>query len=300
MNKIRMFFDDQRFAGILPQPYVFLSDRIIPRSYGKFGEETLINKLREYAEKMTKVPMYGYFLEIIETLIRNLQAMPGAQRIENEADRVWMDMNHTMAKVERTIALEGTDEDKAVLADIIDLLSQLKVPDNLILGEYLPERHQIIIYYKTIRESCYKCNLDFDAKLSSVLAHEYFHAMHCAMEPDNPLWISARSKIKEYQKKEIKEALADFFSVFWCYNQAQTAGGRVMEVAAERFDSWKKYLYSSWPYAKALYLTRSETDKQFPEKLSDEVIVRGVHAFFPVMDESIKNMAGAYVLLRGR
>lgn len=113
------------------------------------------------------------------------------------------------------------------------------------LGEYLPDRHQIIIYYNAIEREINRIvhpDMDFYAKLSSVIAHEFFHAMHHAMAPGYILWNNSSYKsIKGYQKKEIKEALADFFSVAWCYEQATRKNRYMfMDVAKERFDSWRK------------------------------------------------------------
>ena len=299
LRKIARFFDDNKIAGRLPQPFVFLSNAIYEDSYGKLSNEQLIAKLEEFDNKMPHTEMYEYFHEAIMMMIKNLMIDLSA-----EEEEPWSEFIPTMTGMERVIELEGTEEDKAILNGLLEILSQRKVERVLRLGEYLPYRHQIIIYYKAIEVAINRVvspDLDYWSKLSSVLAHEYFHAMHHAMAPGHPLWNNQCTQgVKGFQKKEIIEALADFFSVWWCYEQKRGNYGNVyLDVACERFDSWKKYLYSAWPYSKAIYLMRDDADRRIPAKLDDEAIHTGISSLYPVLDTSIHDIYKSYKLLRG-
>ena len=304
LNGISHFFDDLRIAGNLVYPYVFLSDKVIYRTYGKLSEADLIEALEGYAKTMKKTDMYGYFMEIIKTIVQDLKINISENKENEKSESSFPEFIPTLTDAERMVELEGSEEDKKVLADIINFLSMRRVDNILLLGEYLPDRHQIMIYYNAIEREVnriIKPNMDFYAKLSSVIAHEYFHAMHYAMAPGCILWNNSSYRgIKGYQKKEIIESLADFFSVLWCYNEAKDKKDFLfMDVARERFDSWKKYLYSAWPYSKALYLIRDSVDKRIPVDLDDEAIRNGCNALLPVFETSVHNIVKSYELLRG-
>jgi len=304
LDDISRFFDDLRIAGNLTLPYVFLSDKVIYRSYGKLSEADLIDALEKYAKTMKKTEMYEYFMELIKTIIQNLEMDISENKDSEKSEASWSEFIPTLIGAERMVELEGSEEDKEVLIGIIDILSMRKVDNVLLLGEYLPDRHQIMIYYNAIEREVnriVKPDMDFYAKLSSVIAHEYFHAMHHAMVPGHILWNNSSYRgIKGYQKREITEALADFFSVLWCYNEAKDKKGFLfMDVARERFDSWKKYLYSAWPYSKALYLMKNPVDKRIPLDLDDGSIRNGCDALLPVFETSVHDIVRSYELLRG-
>ena len=243
-------------------------------------------------------------MEIIKTIVQDLKINISENKENEKSESSCPEFIPTLTDAERMVELEGSEEDKKVLADIINFLSMRRVDNILLLGEYLPDRHQIMIYYNAIEREVnriIKPNMDFYAKLSSVIAHEYFHAMHYAMAPGYILWNNSSYRgIKGYQKKEIIESLADFFSVLWCYNEAKDKKDFLfMDVARERFDSWKKYLYSAWPYSKALYLIRDSVDKRIPMYLDDEAIRNGCNALLPVFETSVHNIVKSYELLRG-
>ena len=103
-----------------------------------------------------------------------------------------------------------------------------------ILGAFFAsEKPHIEIYYR---------NADPHdvAAFRKCLAHEYMHYMH---------YVHA---YKEYDnaKKELKEALADFFGVLYSIHRGQKDD---LRVAKARYSSWKKNFGTYWPYANALY-----------------------------------------------
>ena len=98
---------------------------------------------------------------------------------------------------------------------------------------FASEKPHIEIYYR---------NADpHDAAVfRKCLAHEYMHYMHYVYAD------------KEYDnaKKELKEALADFFGVLYSIHRGQKDD---LRVAKARYNSWKKNFGTYWPYANALY-----------------------------------------------
>ncbi len=292
--KITRFFDEHIPTGGLSRPFVFLSDVIPSNTYGKFTEKEVIKELNNYSKAMKKTELYEFFCVLIREIIQQLN-----WTIEEDPSE-WSDFYVTMNSAARSISIGGTDEDKEVFSRIMEIISMRKKYDGYRLGEYLPDRHQIIIYYRAIEKVVKDANnenMNYYAKLSSVIAHEYFHAMHHAMYPGNALWKdSATKNISGFQKVEIKEALADFFSILWCYEQAKEPNGyRFMDVAIERFDNWKKYLYSAWPYAKAIYLMK---DNGFlPKSLDEEVMYNGTKSFRTLLDLSLYDVEMAYKIL---
>lgn len=299
--EISRFFNYLKLSGILMAPYVFLSDRIIYRSYGKFSVSDLILELEKYFANMGDFRKSGHFMKMIHEIIDVLKDILNMDK-ESEKEAAWTYISKIMSDIDRMILSEGTEEEKAAFSELMGILSNRKIADREVLGEYIKERHQIIIYYRAIKESIWKyedISLDFYAKVSMVLAHEYFHAMHYAVAPGHTLWNnSAYRNVKGYQKREIREALADFFSVLWCYEKAKDFKNTAyMNVANERFDSWKKQLYSAWPYAKAMYLMRDHLNMRLPDSLNEEAVNNGCSSLFSVFETSVNDIIGSYELL---
>lgn len=103
-----------------------------------------------------------------------------------------------------------------------------------VLGAFFPSSKPYIeIYYR---------NLDSHnaAEVRQCLAHEYLHYLHYAY---------AGAKYSA-AKKELKEALADFFGVIY---SIQRKGKDDLRVAKKRYHQWEKNFGTYWPYADALY-----------------------------------------------
>ena len=288
---IREFFSERIDGAFIPCPYVFLSDKIKKRTYGKYTENELIRKLREYETGMAKTPMYEYFREVLNCVIQNLS---------DPADPVLC--ADTLAGAERMAGLDGTDEDQKVFREMQELIQQLKV-ENLILGEYLTDRHQIVLYVKAIERECGSPgkHMDFFCKLSSVLAHEYFHAMHYAVRPGHMIWSgTAAGGLKAFQKAELTEAPADYFSVLWCFERAHISPKGFIDVAEERTAAWRKHLYSAWPYARALYIMRDDQSLKLPTSVDEAMMWKGFDLFLQIFEESVHDTFAAYKMLKWR
>ena len=98
----------------------------------------------------------------------------------------------------------------------------------------------IVLYFKNFSKPHDMSNNQFKAAIKQTLAHEYMHYLH---------YVHAD---KEYNnaKKELKEALADFFGVLYSIHRGQKDD---LRVAKARYNSWKKNFGTYWPYANALY-----------------------------------------------
>ena len=59
------FFREKIDETEYPCPYVFLSDKIKYRTYGKLSDRSVVDALQEYAVQMKPVPMHDYFASII-------------------------------------------------------------------------------------------------------------------------------------------------------------------------------------------------------------------------------------------
>ena len=103
-----------------------------------------------------------------------------------------------------------------------------------ILGAFFAsEKPHIEIYYRN-------ADPHDAAAFRKCLAHEYMHYMHYVYAD------------KEYDnaKKELKEALSDFFGVLYSIHRRQKDD---LRVAKARYNSWKRNFGTYWPYANALY-----------------------------------------------
>lgn len=102
-----------------------------------------------------------------------------------------------------------------------------------------PEPH-IEIFFRQFDAKCWE---DYASQIAQVLAHEYLHYLHYAY---------AKEKFSDAEAG-LKEALADFFGVLYSINCGDKYA---LEVAANRYDLWKKREGSGWPYADALWFYR--------------------------------------------
>lgn len=105
-----------------------------------------------------------------------------------------------------------------------------------ILGRfYHSEKPYIEIYYRNGDPNC-------PAQFRKCLAHEYLHYLHCAYA----------GSAYDSAKKELKEALADFFGVLYSVHRHEKDD---LAIAQVRYNQWEKLFGSYWPYAYALYFS---------------------------------------------
>lgn len=106
-----------------------------------------------------------------------------------------------------------------------------------VLGTFFPsEKPYIEIYYRN-------GNARNPAQFRKCLAHEYLHYLHYAY-----------AGAEFYNaKKELKEALADFFGVLY---SVYRHGKDDLAIAKSRYALWEKNFGTYWPYAYALHFCR--------------------------------------------
>ena len=124
------------------------------------------------------------------------------------------------------------------------------------LGEYDYKKHLITLYVPNIE---FGTNYDVDtlkARISMVLAHEFFHACQHFISPQK----AARYKMAANHKGDCKpndtcrvmEATADFFAYIWLKEQNGILRKQDEERTA-RVDRWIQHDFDYWPYAGAKY-----------------------------------------------
>lgn len=141
----------------------------------------------------------------------------------------------------------------------------------------------IVIYYCNICELCAKDNLDFKEYLSSVLAHEIFHALHFACCDKTQEWKQMdywNGVGYEYAKvSAVRESLAEYFRYLWLMKQRQEALLVIMhKELAKTYATVPNY-----PYAGVKHL------------LSEEALESA--KFHSVLESSLVNWQEAYELL---
>ena len=105
----------------------------------------------------------------------------------------------------------------------------------------VPDVH-IEIFYRQIDASCWG---QYIAELAQILAHEYAHYLEYA-------YCNLHGKMP-FMDDNVSEAIADFFGVLYSLYRS---GKFDFEAANCRYNSWKKYEGSGWPYACALYFLK--------------------------------------------
>lgn len=138
----------------------------------------------------------------------------------------------------------------------------------------------IVIYYCNICQLCAKDKLDFEAYISSVLAHEIFHAIHFASCDKTQEWQQMKywnGTGYEYNKvSTVRESLAEYFRFLWLKKQQQDSLVAIMfKELAEPYA-----VVPNYPYAGVKFLLAEESVAQ--EKFS------------AVFEESLLNWQEAY------
>ena len=142
------------------------------------------------------------------------------------------------------------------LNDLEAMIFQTKQIRFPILGRFINgDTPYIEIYYRNLPSGLKRIPSAFNC-----LAHEYMHFLHFAYARTS--W-----RATAFHNKRVKEALADFFAVLYSIHRA---GKYDVEVANDRYNTWKNLEGSGWPYAYALYFYQVKGDKmQFSSSILD-------------------------------
>ena len=147
-----------------------------------------------------------------------------------------------------------------------------------ILGTFFgSDKPYIEIYYRN-------ANPKDAAAYRKCLAHEYMHYLH---------YVYAGQKFGA-ATKDLKEALADFFGVLYSIHRGQKDDVRI---AKARYNKWKKYFGSYWPYANALYFYRVKGNEMKFSSDYNEYTTRGCIDKFLLVFAATRNPPYARSLL---
>ncbi|ORU00715.1 hypothetical protein D081_0697 [Anaerovibrio sp. JC8] len=138
------------------------------------------------------------------------------------------------------------------VADEVIAIPKATGPFDKQLGKSIKKGYSIFIYYEAVKEYCRNFHLEnaYEAVLSMVLAHEYFHSMHRMWDEKAFLQdASPRMGISMKRKHQLTESLADYFAYFWLKSHTDSD---YAQVARHRKSLWLEYASNNWPYSAAL------------------------------------------------
>ena len=281
---------------LLPMPYIFISDKIKRVSYGKYNTACISDMLEKLLDDMDIDRMGHRILDRIQVIFAKLDdvIMDENAKLDATTDRiVIMD---EVYELEQQLKEEATPEELDLLEKIKDLFSNWKMNGDLLLGEYLADRHHVILYVDAIHLAADNDNVDFYEELSMTLAHELFHAFHHEREPMSALWKAGKSGgLNVDEKKIVKESLADYFSVYWSCIRSNA----VTDVARKRIWSWASKYYTKWPYAKALCYLKDckQNNWALPTNVDLIDIEHGLRLAMHVLMKSHSDLKEAYEII---
>ena len=106
---------------------------------------------------------------------------------------------------------------------------------------YGGEEPHIVIYFRNCDIEPNMSDSEYLSVVAETLAHEYMHFIHAYY-----VFEATKNAVEPFKKKELSEALADFFGVLYSLKN----GGK--SVASQRYDLWKWRKGTNWPYWNAL------------------------------------------------
>ncbi len=188
--------------------------------------------------------------------------------------------NMVLQEEEKLAQVLGTEK-KALQEKLAVMKANIKI-EQPVKGSFFADGG-IVIYFCNVCQLCEKHGLNFENYITSVLAHEIFHALHFACCDKTQEWQQMKywnGTGYEYAKVSVvRESLAEYFRYLWLKKQQQEPLVAIMfEDLAEPFATVPNY-----PYAGVKHL------------LSEEALEN--ERFRSVLESSILNWQEAYELL---
>lgn len=122
-----------------------------------------------------------------------------------------------------------------------------------VYGWYDKKTNVITLCYETLRRIALTSGYRFEHLIGRALAHEMFHCAHYQICGDNAVWDDVKRRVCEEEKDIIIESLAEYYSYRFCKDHAIGAErSNWRKMARDMYCSWIKYLFWTWPYAKAV------------------------------------------------
>ena len=189
---------------------------------------------------------------------------------------------YNMVLQEEEKLANACEEDKpAILAKLAQMQANVKV-ERLVRGSFFADGG-IVIYYCNVCQLCEKEQLDFTSYITSVLAHEIFHALHFASCDATKGWQQMSywngNGFEAGKMSTVRESLAEYFRYLWLAKQQNEELLAIMfKELLEPFATVPNY-----PYAGVKYLLPAEG-------LANE-------KFLAVFESSLQDWHEAYDLL---
>lgn len=237
----------------MSMPIVILNDS--PDETDTFGTLDLKDLIRELSilrERLLENHTSEIVIEIICIILSSLMEREAVNCSKEVEEQIFSDVHRRILDIMINIRWdELSKQDRKAIEELLKILKSRKTTW-IKAGEYIASQNLIVIYYKTIADNTHR---DIYAMYTQTLAHEMFHAYHCAVVGEKDFgFTGGRTKEMKRRKTELYEAMADFYSVYYTLRCAEDFKySEYREVAQARYDMWTEYLLWSWPYAKALY-----------------------------------------------
>ena len=189
---------------------------------------------------------------------------------------------YNMVLQEEVKLAKASEADKpAILAKLSQMQANVKI-ERLLRGSFFADGG-IVIYYCNVCQLCEKEQLDFTSYITSVLAHEIFHAMHFASCDSTKGWQQMSywngNGFEVGKMSTVRESLAEYFRYLWLAKQQNKELMAIMfKELQEPFAKVPNY-----PYAGVRYL------------LSTEGLAK--EKFFVIFERSLQDWHEAYELL---
>ena len=189
---------------------------------------------------------------------------------------------YNMVLQEEEKLANACEEDKpAILAKLAQMRANVKI-ERLVRGSFFADGG-IVIYYCNVCQLCEKEQLDFTSYITSVLAHEIFHALHFASCDATKGWQQMSywngNGFEAGKMSTVRESLAEYFRYLWLAKQQNKELLAIMfKELLEPFATVPNY-----PYAGVRYLLPAEG-------LANE-------KFLAVFESSLRDWHEAYELL---
>lgn len=236
-----------RFRHFEP-PMVILRDKPENETYGHLTVRELIEKLLRLREETQS----GYVREAIEVILSSLTKVSYHDELsDDDKERINGILMEILGSTYRgEIEPWEVEEIRKLLTLLADVQHTC-----LVYGRYIADLNLIVLYYDSIRKSESRYGNSRFSLFSMVLAHEMFHAYHCSViGEDRFTYTGGRTRRQKTQNKQLTEALADYYAVHYLITLYNRNGqSDVLHEAEHRYTAWKKNLFWSWPYSRALY-----------------------------------------------
>ena len=279
-------------------PFVFISDDLKrQKSTGKLSTQALSDAIEELVDSCDEKKIGNIVWDLVQLILAKLDdiMLDEKAHMAEPADRFVV--HDKLYDVIKRYGMEANEEEQKLLLGIQRLIENWKLAGGYVLGEYLKDRNQIILYRRAIMREVDTYDLHQDMENTYVLAHELFHAYHYQISKRNGLWGSRKDlDMTDFEKDILKEALADYFAIHWCFEQKIR---EFIEVGTHRVEEWAANYYSCWPYAKALNFVikagfSHDNNWALPVHAEEKEIEAGVDCFMHVFEQSLKEPIKAY------